>query len=746
MIANQITKVTNSGSPCGCGGATTSLAMTCSCGGAGCNLCQGQSFVRPRFFAGQLLTEDDLQMLAEYTTTKNRLHNRFLFGQGVVCGLEVACHPCGDGRVIVRPGYAIDCCGNDITLACEQLLDINAMIRDLRRRLLGFDCGDPCANNQTSSQATENPATTQPGTHTPPPDNTRHYCLFIRYCEELTDPVSPFSTGESCATQVCEPTRIREGVRFELRCQEAAHPPKDLFSRVCQCLDDLGSIEKSAGDVRYFQQFANQTDAALTAIQTKPVPDFTIQQVNSLTNAIPEVDNLLKNPPTKDTLTPAMLETWREATLNLLSPLANFYVQNDETQSRLIHQFGSNNLAAKIEDAKSRFANLKQIFTPQLINLAPLSTLAKADAIALFNEVGSVVVASNVSQAERVNNIEARLLVERVVFNRNVIAAIRISLDALRQWLLNRMDKSFPMSDCGLRKDVEAVRLPEPSTQPRISLSDVTATLFPTRKLAEAFRRHLNDCFCAALNPSCQPCDDTAVLLACLEIKDCEVVRICNLERTFVLSPAALRYWLPQLRQLGSWLEAICCPAKETPIRRDVPGPASVIDFTPVSRFPFAGVSEFEGRFGGSLEFELLRLFQSSFIQACGKDVKEVQQLDRVITMLFPSMSVRQITRQFDFLQGIRRDVPERGIVDVEGPQAAAPVAITAAPALSLGDLGPAVHEEIRAMIEKEVRARLAKTLKPEADAATTAPKETLSDTSAESEGGDDKSRKPRKK
>jgi hypothetical protein len=69
------------------------------------------AFVRPRFFAGQLLTEDDLSLLVDYVTAKSRLHNRSLSGPGVVCGLGVTCDPCGGGTVAVHPGHALDCCG-----------------------------------------------------------------------------------------------------------------------------------------------------------------------------------------------------------------------------------------------------------------------------------------------------------------------------------------------------------------------------------------------------------------------------------------------------------------------------------------------------------------------------------------------------------------------------------------------------------------------------------------------------------
>ena len=142
---------------CGCGGSGGCGGGGCGCGcggGCGCGTVPANltatAFVRPRFFAGQLLTEDDLSALTAYTTAKDRLHNRYLFGAGVVCGLWVSCDPCGGGTVTVQPGYALDCCGNDLMLPCAATLDVNAMIRDLRAAQLGQDCGDPCAGQGTA--------------------------------------------------------------------------------------------------------------------------------------------------------------------------------------------------------------------------------------------------------------------------------------------------------------------------------------------------------------------------------------------------------------------------------------------------------------------------------------------------------------------------------------------------------------------------------------------------------------------
>src|SRR5687767_4224664 len=83
------------GCGCGCGGGSKrGASASCSCQKPDCQDCQMTTLVRPRFFAGQLLTEDDLDSLTNYVVAKQRLHTRHLHGAGVVCGLEVVCHPC----------------------------------------------------------------------------------------------------------------------------------------------------------------------------------------------------------------------------------------------------------------------------------------------------------------------------------------------------------------------------------------------------------------------------------------------------------------------------------------------------------------------------------------------------------------------------------------------------------------------------------------------------------------------------
>ena len=77
---------------------------------SGCN-----GLTRPRFFEGEMLDAATLTAEQEYTREKRRLHNRALFGSGIVSGLSVSIEP-GGGSVVVEPGHAIDPTGEEIGL------------------------------------------------------------------------------------------------------------------------------------------------------------------------------------------------------------------------------------------------------------------------------------------------------------------------------------------------------------------------------------------------------------------------------------------------------------------------------------------------------------------------------------------------------------------------------------------------------------------------------------------------------
>jgi hypothetical protein len=72
---------------------------------------------RPNFFSGQLLTAVDLEEEQSYHREKNKQHNRYLHGSGVVCGLWVVpADPAKPRSVMVKPGLALDSWGREIVV------------------------------------------------------------------------------------------------------------------------------------------------------------------------------------------------------------------------------------------------------------------------------------------------------------------------------------------------------------------------------------------------------------------------------------------------------------------------------------------------------------------------------------------------------------------------------------------------------------------------------------------------------
>jgi hypothetical protein len=188
---------------------TIESRQTSVCKPKTCPSCGRQEcFERPRFFCGQLLTDKDLDAAQRYVIEKNKLHNRYLVGSGVVCGLAVRCDAC-DGAVSVEPGYAIDCCGNDIVVCQPQKFDVLDYIKRCFKRQ-----EDGCEGK------------IQPA-HSRCDDGPKQYCLVVSYNEIHTHPVTALARGNNCQTARCEPSRTDEVFRFDLVEEE---PPEKYFA------------------------------------------------------------------------------------------------------------------------------------------------------------------------------------------------------------------------------------------------------------------------------------------------------------------------------------------------------------------------------------------------------------------------------------------------------------------------------------------------------------------------------------
>lgn len=525
---------------CGCGGGG------CNGGGGGCakcgQECEGGPLQRPLFFSGQLLTEEDLQLLSDYAATKVRLHNRYLHGAGVVCGLQVVCHPCGEGKVIVQPGAALDCCGNDIYVPCAVELDINKMVKELRlEKRGGYDCGDPC----------EEPCDDSPDDVRCIERKGRRYCLYVRYCEELEEPVTPYLTGGDCALQICKPTRIHEGHKFELRCPEDDPEPDDLFRRLLCCIGDLEMAEKAADDAVAVGEFGRRYMAVREQVAQGRVDTFGEADRAEL-DAAAELEQFVPAGNEAAFAAAPLDESGVRASLDryhrVASAIVRYDLQPGETRAQLNQSMEG--LEATVANARRI---VQQAGRPLKAEAAARLSSARARAVAdAWIDQGTELTAANFSpapgaEAQRLRyslGVSASPEMQRI-FGRDAVQ--------LREWLLDRLENKTLASDCRLRRDLLSIEMPSPDSNQDDTLYDAE------RRLTEILFRYLIDCICAALNPPCQPCADPAVKLACLTVEDCEVVRICNLERTFVLSGPAIRYWVPVLHWIGELLEKACC-------------------------------------------------------------------------------------------------------------------------------------------------------------------------------------------
>ncbi len=196
----------------------------CPCGCAPCDgtCCSLECLVQPRFFCGQLLTDQDLTALLRWGQSKFRL-SRYRDGWGVVSGLDVRCDPQQPGHVIIGPGYAISCCGDDIIVCEDASFDLSDVCRSEK---------DPCEEGRTGKA--------EGGADQP---DVRLIDLSLHYREEPSEPQT--ALGRNVCRQVaeCEYGRTREV--FRLSWQEGASnsdPMQVAADRWQQAYDDCLTV------------------------------------------------------------------------------------------------------------------------------------------------------------------------------------------------------------------------------------------------------------------------------------------------------------------------------------------------------------------------------------------------------------------------------------------------------------------------------------------------------------------------
>ncbi|SEF19834.1 hypothetical protein SAMN05421837_101120 [Amycolatopsis pretoriensis] len=506
----------------------------CGCGCGGTSAFPA-AFVRPRFFAGQLLTEDDLSLLTDYVAGKDRLHNRMLSGPGVVCGLEVSCDSCAGGTVLVHPGHALDCCGNDIVLSCKEKVDVQALVRELRVSSPGVECGDPCD------------------------DGSRRFGLYVRYEESMADPVTPFATEEPCPSPGCVPSRVQEGFRFVVKCDTTDDHRYNPGTRL---LERIGPLDKYEAVRLRAQRLGLYLDAMSLA---KSASTRTFELAAADRARYQEALEWLKGN-TGAALAPPVVAEMTERVRAVAGTLARYDTYDAEGQQGLD--------PGDVEDAR------------RVLGTA-CDTLAGTDAEKMWPEpvhrsIALAVVAeaqARVVEPAHDAPLEVRLLAQGTPLGNVLEAEFRSDLVQLREWLLGRLDRVPGVADCTLRDQVRQVAVPQPLPTPepdpaqRLTITGLDQLVDAAGKLTRHLQRFVTDAACSTLNPPCGDCADNDVLLAHLELAGCDVVRVCSATREQVL-PGGSAYgeWLPKLYRLRELAERVCC--QPPPVYREPTPPA----------------------------------------------------------------------------------------------------------------------------------------------------------------------------
>jgi hypothetical protein len=509
---------------CGCGQSRSS-GSGCGCGRtSAAGLSYDGGFTRPSFFDGQLLCADDLQALTAYVRGKDRLHNRYLTGSGVVCGLDVVCS-CADRRtVIVRAGYALDCCGNDIVVPCDQTIDINELVNLLPR---DASCLDPCppptngAKNgkengdggnggEGNGEEGNGDLVTEGDIDLPTKGMSdketkadkakpRRYELVVEYAETPADLIAPYSSGDA-TSRGCEPSRVREGYRFRLRCASAKRVTPPSLHKALTCCKEVDERLKKLED-------ATKIATGLAAEEKEPL--LALRSSEDLES----VTQQLRESPSFPRLTV------------VASMAAQFAIAGDPEPAK-----------QALQEVLTHFRLVRDSVRDDEV--------ASAEADALYGAV--------LSLDERLP-LEAptkkdRLLAKGIISGDQVSGTLQSVVVEARDWALHWLEQR-PGSHCRLVDSLGGIR---------IAVDDAETLLPAAEKVTSAIRQILLDCMCSAINPTCAPCEDEAVVLAHVTVDRCEVIDICNQVRRHAITGTALRYWLP-VEWLYCGISLFCC-------------------------------------------------------------------------------------------------------------------------------------------------------------------------------------------
>lgn len=196
-------------------------------------------FERNRYFYGKLLSVDDFSAEQRYMNDKRRLLNRFLYGTGVVCGMQVV--EIDDVTISLEMGLALDFSGREIVV------------------------DSPVTKKLSSVEGFFQYAATE--------EDRRDLYLCIAYDEKAAEPV--YNVTRANSEQEEEFNKYEEGYRLYVTAEE----PEKQGSRIADLYEITQTVFQGDG-IRILQTvpryIKSGTSAEFTVVvektwQTKPI-------------------------------------------------------------------------------------------------------------------------------------------------------------------------------------------------------------------------------------------------------------------------------------------------------------------------------------------------------------------------------------------------------------------------------------------------------------------------------------------
>ena len=169
-----------------------------------CPACETHTPLRNHYFFGKLMDVPDFDIEQQYLVEKFQRHHQRLHGTGVICGLEVEPHPnpaCRDRHLVVTPGSALDCCGHEILVLQEEVIDV-------------LEAPEVAAWIAASEEDEEEGSSTT--------DATLQVCMRYRECPTEMVPVLYDPCG--CDDARCAPNRVLETYELAVRVNPSPAP------------------------------------------------------------------------------------------------------------------------------------------------------------------------------------------------------------------------------------------------------------------------------------------------------------------------------------------------------------------------------------------------------------------------------------------------------------------------------------------------------------------------------------------